>query len=139
MLNKNLMSGRADELIYNLKAFGLSEDEASTYISLVKHDSLTALAISKELKIARTKAYRLLEKLIEKGLVIEEVRDYGSKYRAASYEMLNQFIQSKEEELELLKTSAPNLYNQLAKLSLQASGEYKILHYRGIEGLKQVS
>lgn len=133
------MSTQADNLQKALLNFGLSEDESKVYLFLLENGRSSALFLSKSLKIARTKIYRLLDKLAGKGLVIEEVKGYGTKFIAESYEKLNEVIWQKESELTHLKHEAPNLFNQLAKLTYVDPKEYKILHYRGVEGLKQVT
>lgn len=133
------MSDKADNVIEQLTKFGINKEEALVYITLLQSQQMTALALSRELKIARTKIYRLLEKLTEAGLVTEEVKDYGTKFRAAPYETLNIFITDKEHELQTLKENAPNLFNQLALLQTQSTEKSKILFYRGVEGLKQVT
>lgn len=133
------MSGIADNLINNLNAFGLSAEESELYILLIKKGSLSALNISRELKIARTKVYRLLEKLKEKGFVVEEIQNYGSKFKAESYEKFNNIIKDKEEELKHIKNHSAELFNTLASLQSVDNQNSKILYYKGVEGLKQVT
>ncbi len=138
-VNLNQMSGMPDNLINNLKVFGLSTEEAELYILLIKKGALTALNISRDLKIARTKVYRLLEKLKEKGFVVEEIQSYGSKFKAESYERFNAIIKDKEEELKHIKNHSAELFNTLASLQSVDNQNSKILYYKGVEGLKQVT
>lgn len=133
------MSDASDSLIRKLELFGFNENESLVYLLLLKNSGYTALAISKKLKIPRTRVYRTLEKLIEKGFVTEEIDGYGSKFHASSYEKLNLLIDQRESQLNDLKQNAPELFNKLALLQASASEETKILHYRGLEGLKQVT
>jgi len=109
------------------------------YVYALGQSRVTALQASKDLKIARTKIYRMIEKLVERGLIIEEIRDYGSKFRAESPEKLLEFLHYKEKELLMLKSTTPSLVNQLASLQATLDSDSKILHYRGIEGIKQVT
>lgn len=132
-----MLSDLADSLATNLSAYGLSIEESGLYLALLKQ-SKTALELHRELKIARTKVYRLLEKLVDKGFVREDQRDYGTMFIAAEPSSLNIIIAQKESELEQLKTNAPRLFNQLAALSFHNTNESRVLHYRGREGLKQV-
>ncbi len=133
------MFEQANSLVKNLKFFGLVKDEAELYLTLLANPDISALKLSKLIKFSRSKTYRVLEKLIEKGFVKELVKDYGTKYHPESYEKLNRIITDREEELINLKSSAPMLFNQLATLSLPLEEGSKILHYRGIEGLKQIT
>lgn len=128
-----------DYLLKQLQNFDLGHDEASIYLFLLERPNSTALKISRDLKLARTKVYRNLEKLISKGFVKEEIKDYGTKFVAESYEKLNQLILQRENNLAEIKANAPIIFNQLAQLQLGQKSESKILHYRGVEGLKQVT
>lgn len=133
------MSDSADSISQKLKLFGFNENEAAVYLLLIKKGSLSALSISKNLKMPRTRVYRTLEKLINKSFVLEEIESSGTKYYIESYEKFNFLIDEKESQLHDLKVAVPELYNQLARLQLAASEESRIVHYRGVEGLKQVT
>jgi sugar-specific transcriptional regulator TrmB len=52
-----------------LKDFGLSNVEIQAYITLLKIGASNASTISKEMKIKRTTAYPILERLMERGLI----------------------------------------------------------------------
>lgn len=135
----DLMSDQVDKIIKSLKLFGLNESEALIYSRLLKEDRKSALQLSRLIQIPRTKVYRTLEKLIEKGLVIEQIDGYGTKFKAESYERLNNLLKQKREEYEEISKEAPMLFNQLAKLQSEIDEDSKVLHYRGVEGLKQVT
>ncbi len=140
MIGQVYIVGRMkDYLLKQLQNFDLGHDEASIYLFLLERPNSTALKISRDLKLARTKVYRNLEKLISKGFVKEEIKDYGTKFVAESYEKLNQLILQRENNLAEIKANAPIIFNQLAQLQLGQKSESKILHYRGVEGLKQVT
>ncbi len=133
------MSEEADNYIKSLSFYGLSTDEARIYYYLLKEPGTSALMLSKKLKIARTKIYRVIEKLIEKSFVIEQVEGYGKRFVAESPEKLMQIVKQKEDELNILKNTAPILINDLNNIEKISGKNSKILHYQGIEGLKQVT
>lgn len=135
----NHMSDYADNLIKSLQMYDLSSDESKMYLHLLRNGRMSVLQISKNLKIARTKIYRLIDKLASKGMIIERVEGYGRKFEAAPYEKLRDILETKESEVEMLQVSAPQLFNQLAALQMRADEELKVLHYQGVEGLKQVT
>lgn len=134
-----MMSTSPDNLQKSLQNFGLSIDESKVYIHLIKFDLLTPLKISRDLKIARTKVYRLLESLSNKGFVSQRLDGYGAKYSAESFEKLKLIVTQKEAELSSLKTTLNPLLNQLEQISAKAQSSSRIVHYKGIEGLKQVT
>lgn len=135
----NKLSVKTDVLIKNLQSFGLEPDESKLYIFILRNKRITPLQASKNLKISRTRIYRMLGKLSKLGLIKEEIRDYGSKFIASPISSLNKIIDRKSSDLEVLKEKAPNLFNQLTMISAVSDNESKILHYRGQEGLEQVT
>lgn len=132
------MSDQADSVMRQLQQFGLSKDEVRVYLELLKSNPVSALKLSRDLDIARTKVYRLIEKLLDKGLIKEEVKGYGKKFLAEDPEKLILILNEKEKDLDLLKSSAPNIVKHLTTLQPMMDSDTKIIHYRGEEGLKQV-
>ena len=90
-------------------AFGLSEDEATVFLSLLKRGSRGEVVgrMKNELGIGRTTIYAIMERLTEKGWVIaEEISGSPKriKYIAKSpNKVFNEKIVNKEKELKLLK------------------------------------
>ena len=139
MLQFNLMSDQTDNYINLLKPFGLNHEEADIYLYLLKNGSTTALKASRDLHISRTKVYRLLDKLQIKQLVQFKVDDRGMKFGATDPEKFSQIVIEKEQETEKLKKNLELLLPQLEGLNQQSVKDSKIIYYKGIEGLKQVS
>lgn len=133
------MSDQSDNNIKLLTPFGLSEQEAKIYLLLVRKGVLSALTISREIHMARTKVYRILDKLLAKNLVTVRLDDMGKKFEVGSYKELEFLVAEKETEAAKLKNDLPMVFNQLAVLAGHGSGESKVLYYTGIEGLKQIT
>lgn len=133
------MSEMSDNYINLLKPFGLNDVEASIYLYLLQKGFSTVLQISGTLHIARTKVYRLLDKLQDKQLVQCKLDERGMKFGATDPEKFNQFIIEKQQEIEKLKQTLPSLLPYLNNLNVHQNKNSKILYYKGIEGLKQVS
>ncbi len=133
------MSEQTDKLIIQLQAFGLTEEEAKIFLLLFEKGEKSALQLSRELHIARTKVYRLLDKLYEKGLINRKHDDLGFKFGANSYKQLERLVSEKEAELTKIKQEMPSIFSELSTIEKKASGDSKVLYYTGIEGLKQVT
>ena len=131
------MSEKLDNLSKQLQQFNLSEDESIVYIKLNQQENLTALNLSRSLKIPRTRIYRTLEKLIEKGLVSENNVNSGAKFSATNPDRFLYLVNSKEKELMLLKLTAPTIVNQLNSIKEKNNTQLKIKNYNGIDGMKQ--
>lgn len=133
------MSDQADNYLNLVKPYGLSEEEGSIYLHLLEHGFATALTLSRQLHLARTKVYRLLDKLIAKQLVEQKLDGRGLQFGATSPQKFHQIVEEKQQQLKALKNSLPKLVTQLQQLIPQNTLESKVLYYEGVEGLKQVS
>lgn len=133
------MSEQTDRLISTLSPFGLSEEEAAIYLLLLDKGDSSALKISREIHIARTKVYRLLDKLISKQLVIQKLDDAGFKFQAANPESIRQLVLQKEVEVKSLRQELPFVLSQLHSISPKGKEKSKVLYYTGKEGLAQVT
>ena len=139
LLLLNLMSDQTDNVQNLLQNFGLSSEEIEVYLALLEKSPQSALELSKHINKGRTKIYRLLETLTVKGLVSTIVDEYGNKFEANSPRQLELLLSQKEAEIESLKQKSPGLFVELENLRSQAEGETKVLFYKGIEGLKQIT
>ncbi len=111
---------------------GLEKAEAQAYLALLKCGLSSATAISRETKIERTRVYRIIEKLIDKGLASFIVENKVRKFRAIEPERL--LLELKEKEREL-KSYLP----ELKELGRMKRREPKIEIYRGENGVRSLS
>lgn len=130
-LNKQLYLNELQEL-------GLSEEEAMLYIFLLENGPKTHLEISRETNLNRSKIYRISEKLTQKNILEESNTAWGKKIKAAPAENLELLIKADEEKLESRKRKLPNLITTLSSISSSIPGKFEVIHYKGIEGLKQM-
>lgn len=133
-----LMSEEADRLASLLIPFGLSQDEAVIYLLLLKNFPLSALEISRKIEFARTKVYRLLDKLIAQRLVRQKLDARGLKFEAVSHTQLENILIQKEQEVDVLRETLSHLVKQLETVAAEGRTKSKVLYYTGIDGLKQV-
>jgi sugar-specific transcriptional regulator TrmB len=135
----HMLSTKSDSLTNSLIDLNLSRNEALLYIYLSQNEKRSALEISRDMKISRTKAYRILEALVKKGFV-EEIIDYpGRRFKAKSYDVIEKLIREESERVQKLQASLPSLLNQLESLQLQSRSNSKITYHKGIDGLKQIT
>lgn len=133
------MSEQTDNLIFLLKPFGLTLEESSIYLNLLENNTCSALKISRQINMARTKVYRILDKLIEKQLVVQEYNQNGFKFKANHPSKLKQLVTQREIEISSLKESLPQTINLLEKHLNLNHPQSQILYYQGQEGLSQVN
>lgn len=133
------MSGRTDTTIELLKPLGVSEDEARIYLVLLHFGVLSALAISRKLGMGRTKVYRILDKLIEKEVVIQRYNDKGLTFEACEPAKLTILLNKRQAELTALQTSLPQITRVLEQQAGMGKPGSKVLYYQGKKGLSQVN
>jgi hypothetical protein len=83
--------------------------------------------------------YRILDKLNTLGLTTEKIDYSGNKFVANSPKELELLVIKKENELQTLKDSMPIILEQLSSIVDINKNDSKILYYKGIEGLKQIT
>lgn len=90
-------------MILNLKAIGLSEDEAYVYGALLKKNLSTATELSKITNINRTKLYSIMSSLIKRGLC-NEILGSVKKYEIIDpQDAFNKMITEQKQLLDNLK------------------------------------
>lgn len=123
----------------HLQRFGLDTESTRIYLLLTQKGPQTVLNLSRETGIKRTQVYRLIEELQAKQLVSADHLTYGSLYQAMPLEQLESAIIDKSIEVQRMRSSLRDLGVLMADFAGKPTDNAKVLHYSGIEGLKQVS
>src|SRR3989344_9185969 len=100
-------------IVENLQKAGLTEGEAKIYLALLKLGSSTSGPIIKESKVANSIIYRILDSLIEKGLVSYIIKEKTKYFRAAEPNKIIEYIEEKKEKLEESKDSIQKMIPNL--------------------------
>jgi len=133
------MSDQTDILTRTLSSFGLASEEAQIYLHLLEKDTLSALQISRNIHMARTRVYRLLDKLEKRGLVTQKFSSPGLKFTASPYKQLELLLAERQSELDGLKGVLPSMFTQLGMLSGHVQAGSKVFYHHGIDGLKHIT
>jgi sugar-specific transcriptional regulator TrmB len=120
-----------------LKEVGLTDSEAKVYLALLKIGNFTSKgAILKESKVAPSKVYHLLDKLMEKGLASSIIRNNVKHFAAAPPSRINDYIQSKqkriEEEVNAAEALLPRLDGLYKSFTEKATAEV-FFGWKGME------
>jgi HTH-type transcriptional regulator, sugar sensing transcriptional regulator len=118
------------------REIGLTRSETSVYFSLLEIGSSTTGPIIKNAQIASGKAYIILEKLIEKGLVTYVIKSGTKHYQAKDPEQLLDYLEQKERKF---KKNEEKIKEIIPKLKLKyESKKYKPIAeiYEGVSGFK---
>ena len=122
-----------------LTAYGLSSDEAKTYLALLEKP-LSHLELARKTGINRTKIYRIADDLERLSLVKTEQLDSGKLLSASEPKNLEVSLVSKEEELKSKKAILGELLPELNKMFNSDNDELKfsVSTYEGVAGMKQM-
>lgn len=142
--SEHMLSTQTDsfssELLPALSEYGLSTEEAQIYLFLLENRSKSALEISRELKLSRTKVYRVLDKLLDKKLAVKELQTAGLHFLAESPEQLDLLLKKQAQRLETLEHKHSSLMQELKALGGKyRSSNSEVRYYTGLDGLKQVT
>lgn len=114
-----------------LKNLGLTENEASVYLTSLSLGPTTILKISKSSQIRRTTVYSIIESLKNKGLMHIKPTGLKQLYVAEAPDLLDNIIKNKKSALEKLLPQFNALYN------LKGS-ESTINYYEGLPAVKNI-
>ncbi len=133
-----MLSILVDMNIYKgLKFLGLTENEVEIYLLLARAGWCTVLQLSRLSLIKRTTLYRILESLIDKGLVEIQVSEKTTLYGAFNTNNLNDLVAKKEKELNLIKDSLKVLDTEFKLISSLSPQKISVHFYKGKAGIQQ--
>ena len=92
-----------------LKKLGLTDGEARVYLALLNLNSSTVGPIAKKSKVAYSKIYSVLERLLKKGLASYITKERTKYFQALDPERLIEYVEKKKLELEKSEKDLGNL------------------------------
>lgn len=108
---------------------GLSKNEATIYIFLLKNPNITTGLIIKETRISNSRVYESLNSLISKGLVTYTVQKDGKYFNASPPE---KFLEKEEERKKQIEELLP----ELKRIKTEKRFRTNTAVFEGFEGFK---
>ena len=122
------------DIIESLESIGLTNGEARVYKALCEIGISSAGPICDTSKVHRSIIYQILEKLLEKGIISGITENNIKKYQAAPPNVLLQFVEQEQKDLEDKKKNLTKVFPEITQL--QASGKRaSATLYSGFQGL----
>lgn len=119
-----------------LERLGLTQGEIKAYLALLKLGSSSTGPIAKHSGVSRSKLYIILDKLEKKGFVSHVDKQGVTYFQAVEPSKINDYLDEKQEELELLKKDFENFLPKLQNFH-KFSGELQQVNvYQGLKGMK---
>ncbi len=121
-----------------LESIGLSKNEITLYLALLKSGPTTTTPLIRSSGIPPSKTYEVLDRLISKGLASYVKKSNKKYYQASNPEFLKTIIHEKKHELNNKERALKSLIPQLKQLQKSPESTINIEIFEGIRGLKMV-
>jgi HTH-type transcriptional regulator, sugar sensing transcriptional regulator len=102
--------------VERLKQLGLTEGEAKVYVALLQLGSSTVGPIAKRSKVAYSKIYEILGRLLEKGFVSVIIKSQTRHYQPVGPNRIEEYLKKKEQEIEKERNLLHDLIPELETL-----------------------
>ncbi|MCL4339354.1 helix-turn-helix domain-containing protein [Patescibacteria group bacterium] len=120
-----------------LRFLGLTHEEIKLLLSLTSSGPQTILQLSKSTGINRTKVYRMMELLIQKGVIKEIIDQHKKLFQTADSSTLELLIKKQETQSKFLREVYPEITPLIESRKAIDQPGTKVLFYRGPMGLRQ--
>lgn len=121
-----------------LQSLGLTQTEATIYLSGLSQNGTDAQALARLTGIKRPTVYYALETLMQKGLVTKKGVGNRRVFSMTSPENLKMFVDTQISEMQSKKKSLDGFVETLLKQQGAGVPSTSVFHYEGIEGVKMV-
>lgn len=117
---------------------GLTPNESTVYITLLKKGGALASEIASSTNISRPHVYDSISRLIEKGLVSYVIKDNKRYFKGANPKELINFLEDQKDKISTKQKEIKKSLPILSKLQKEKETKTSVEVYEGREGLKTV-
>jgi sugar-specific transcriptional regulator TrmB len=118
-----------------LESIGLTAGETKVYLALLRLGETKTGPLAKESKVSSSKVYKVLDRLMNKGLVGHVTKGKVKYFTAVEPERILEYMDKKEEELLEKRRTVEKLIPQL-KLEQQLASKPNAVIYDGPQAIK---
>lgn len=119
-----------------LEAMGFTKGELRVYFALLELGTTSSGPIILKSRVARSKVYEILERLKEKGLVSDFIRDDIRCFQALSPRRILDYLKSRKEAIREQEEEFKNILPELLDKEKSKQSAYQVKVYHGFEGVK---
>lgn len=120
-----------------LNELGFSSEESSIYLCLLERGPLSILHTSKFTGIERTKLYRMIDLLKDRGLIEEKLAFKSRVIKAVPIEKIEEMVDEKIKQSKNLQNNLENFKKEISQLQ-QNFSPTDVLYFRGSDGIRQM-
>jgi len=119
-----------------LTKLGLTREEVTLYCALITKGPLTILEASRASQIERTRLYRLVEQLTERGILEEVLEQKSRRIKAVEPEKIKALVTQEVDKTRELEQNFSTFAASVASLTQIPSTQVR--YFRGVSGIKQI-
>ncbi|MFQ5621089.1 MAG: TrmB family transcriptional regulator [Candidatus Nanoarchaeia archaeon] len=119
-----------------LEDLGLTKGEVQVYLALVKLGSSTVGPIVAESGISSSKAYDVLDRLIQRGLATYIIKEKTKYFQATQSQALVDYASTKEQQIKETKEEIINVLPEITAISQEHADEEARI-FKGYKGIKE--
>ena len=128
----------SSKITQSLQKFGLSENEAKVYLSLLGSGLISVFKLAKNLEIARSTLYGILSSLQAKGIVSQVYKNQVKFFKPEPPEKIIKILELQEETIKRKKKELERLVPEIKKLENLDYTSPKIKLYEGKREMEQL-
>ena len=121
-----------------LKEIGLSDKEATMYVTLLRYGTQPISILAKRANFNRGTSYVILHSLLSKGLTTQSTKAKIQYFSPLQPSRLIQYLEHRERELQSQKDKVHSMMSQLIAITNPLSSTPKIQFFDGPEGARLV-
>ncbi len=121
-----------------LQTIGLTQNEARAYLFLLEHQEAKTGIICSKLDIPNSHIYRILEKLLDKGIISFKVVNNVKIFRPVDPESLYSLFREKELELEREKQDLKEFISSLKRIEVKEHKQNDFKYFEGVAGIRSM-
>jgi predicted transcriptional regulator len=121
-----------------LKQIGLSELQSSVYLSLLDSGPTPPPLLARKLKLTRSNAYKILDQLVDMGLVGRVDLQKKLHYKAEDPIALASIVANERNRVIALESNVKEALTRLRLTYKKSSGNTEVQTFRGAEAVKSL-
>ncbi len=119
------------ETIEELKEMGLDDNEIKVYLSCLELGPSKSDDVAKKAKLIRTTTYSILQKLKQKGIISNILKDNINIFEAVEPEKLLELLEEKKQKINSILPKLKSIQNK-------EQNKYNVTYFEGENGIKTI-
>lgn len=121
-----------------LREIGLTDSEINVYLAVLELGDSTKGPITNKSQVTGSKTYEILERLKQKGLITEYLKNKIKHYKAANPKQLLQYLEEKKQKIDSAETQIRSILPQLLAQYNTSIKDSEVELFTGLKGMQAI-